>query len=314
MAVRSAAAVAEMLAALRADGAVGLHFWPKPSPDTPSVLQLSTAAVVYQVELTEHDGPALLQALAPLLEGDVLKVTHDCRAASAAFALGGVRLNRVFDVQATYATLRARGSGGGGGRGGGRGPALRAQNASLGWLVRRFLAAEAPSAAAVAEGVAPGAPPAELAALAAPLLPLHARLLLEIELLAAIATQRAAARSRAAARAAAAAAAPPPPRRRRARRRGSAALRRAARLAGRLRRLVVAALAPVLARRRVTRRVDAVGHAAAAAAAATPPPRRRGRSSSCRRRRHRCSPRRSPLPTRMSPRGMSVSRSAPPPS
>ena len=181
VAVRSAAAVAEMLAALRADGAVGLHFWPKTSPDTPSVLQLSTAAVVYQVELTEQDGPALLQALAPLLEGDVLKVTHDCRAASAALALGGVRLNRVFDVQATYATLRARGSGGGGGRGGGRGPALRAQNASLGWLVRRFLAAEAPSAAAVAEGVAPGAPPAELAALAAPLLPLHARLLLEIE-------------------------------------------------------------------------------------------------------------------------------------
>ena len=75
--------------------------------------------------------------------------------------------------------------------------------------------------------------------------------LLEIELLAAIATQRAAARSRAPP-------APPPPPRPRARApaaapaaAGAAArARRAARLAGRLRRLVVAALAPVLARRR----------------------------------------------------------------
>jgi uncharacterized membrane protein YgcG len=183
------------------------------------LLQLSTdAGQIFIVDMLAPCAARLVDALRPFLESpQVLKVAHDCRNdADALWHQHRVRLRHVFDTQAAYAVLkRNRRAGGiGGGIGGGEGvgssrsvggsdsnyaPNRSPESSdcvSLGSLVRRMLghaaAAKGNISAQMSEEPSFWARrplrPSQLryaASDVAHLLPLHARLLLEMDFVAA---------------------------------------------------------------------------------------------------------------------------------
>ena len=160
-----------------------------------SWLFVVSAHRAYAIDLRCADGTALVGCLAPLLQSPgVVKITHDCRMMAddlrRGHGVGGIR--PVFDVQLAHAVLRRQAAGAAAASAPADVLATRGECAALSQLHRRFLGEHGQRVPRSAESAADWGlrpPPTHLlreaAREAALLLPLHARLRLELELLAA---------------------------------------------------------------------------------------------------------------------------------